>query len=1032
MGLRLKNGIAVTAVFLAIIAATYLLYSHVLLNEFDSIERERANLNIQRVFQSVEAVTEELQGRVLDWSRWDETYQFMRGKNKEYLSTNVNYEAIAPFELVHAIFLTNSLTLVSGQEVSRDGESLRPLNSTTLRDILGDQSVKNYLTAPGEKPLSGLIRISGEPLFFSIAPITDNQGTAPRNGFLIFTRAFSSRLQTQIKNRTRLDLSFNEVPSAQVDSHAARPETINNSSVEAHGNEMVSVGIIRDINKYPILSFLHRAPRTIYQQGKASRDLVVSLMAICLVLANVVLITFLNRAVIGRLERFAARIKSITSSTDFSTRISPEGSDEIGTLTDTFNALLDTTERTTSQLAQARDTAIRATQAKSDFVAHVSHELRAPIHGLTGLLRILFKGESSPTKRAYIQMAQESATTLLSTINNILDLSKIESGAVDLQHIPFVLRDVLRTALRTVGPRVDEKPDLDFLFDIEPHVPDNVVGDPLRFQQILVNLLGNAAKFTQEGTISLRVSTQVATPTEAKLLFEISDTGIGMSEEQLARIFTPYLQGDETIQTRYEGTGLGLSIVTSLAEQLGGEISVDSASQQGSTFRVLLPFKLQDSASTPRAIHAPRRCVFITHTGRFSSWMIQGLARYNCAVDVVAPTAEADLHTISTRSPRPDIVLLSPKAMETPTVIENLRALRSSLSCPIVVSLKASDMTAHERIQALGDFTVVDTPTSPEEVLNKAWPSGTRITANPSLERLPTYLGAERRRVLVADDAPTSRLIIQEMLEEAGHEVETVKDGAQLLRRVQDESQPPISLILTDIEMPNMGGLEVTREIRKLESADPTRDRLPIVAITAHALIEEQRKFRDGGIDYVITKPLKPADLAEALKNISSRGEEITVQPTIPAGPTKSLSAALCDLTARLWGEVAPGASSPQISEPSRGIDIAEVFERSGESPRRTKLILSEFLGSYREPLLKLQQACHTSDLKEATVAAHSLKGLLLDVGATRVAGLAASIEGSLKGGDYTTAIDTGETFTKETTQIATLIERVVRHFPSV
>lgn len=285
---------------------------------------------------------------------------------------------------------------------------------------------------------------------------------------------------------------------------------------------------------------------------------------------------------------------------------------------------------------------------------------------------------------------------------------------------------------------------------------------------------------------------------------------------------------------------------------------------------------------------------------------------------------------------------------------------------------------------------------------------------------------------MVADDAPTSRLIIQEMLEEAGHEVETVKDGAQLLRRVQDESQPPISLILTDIEMPNMGGLEVTREIRKLESADPTRDRLPIVAITAHALIEEQRKFRDGGIDYVITKPLKPADLAEALKNISSRGEEITVQPTIPAGPTKSLSAALCDLTARLWGEVAPGASSPQISEPSRGIDIAEVFERSGESPRRTKLILSEFLGSYREPLLKLQQACHTSDLKEATVAAHSLKGLLLDVGATRVAGLAASIEGSLKGGDYTTAIDTGETFTKETTQIATLIERVVRHFPSV
>lgn len=1034
MGLRLKNAITVTGVFLAIISATYLLYTHVLLRDFDLIERERANLNIQRVFQSVDAVRDDLHSRTIDWARWDETYTFMQGRNKAYLSTNVNYEAVAPFELVHIIFIAKDLSLVSGLEAQHDTESLRPLRAQTLQSIMSNAAISSYLRSSPEEPLSGLLRLGDSPLFISICPITDNQGTEPKNGFLIFTRAFSPQLQQQIEKRTQLALSFSAVVGESAGPLLSTTLPVTDRSVSTGGDEVVSVGGLRDITNTPIISFSHTAPRTIYQQGKASRNYVVSLMAICLIFANFVLIVFLNQAVIGRLERFAASMKTISSTTDFSLRIAPDGRDEIGYLTETFNRLLQTTEDTTSQLAHARDAAIQATLAKSNFVAHVSHELRSPIHGLTGLLRILFKAEGSPTKRAYIQMAQDSASTLLSTINNILDLSKIESGSVDLQHIPFSLRQVLRTSARTIAPRVDEKTSLHFLIDVEPGVPDEVIGDPLRLQQILVNLLGNAVKFTSEGSISLRVAPKGLTATTTTLSFEVTDTGIGMSEEQLGRVFKPYLQADVSIQTKYESTGLGLSIVTSLMHEVGGELSVRSMPQQGTTFTLSIPFRLQEvSVETPAEIRG--RCILIDDPGPFASWISNGLTRYGCVVERVSPSDEAAVRRISRSHPTPALVVLSPRAVETPATIENLRYLRASLTCPIIASLKTSHMAAHEQMRMFGDIIIAEAPTSPEEIIRALHGRANKVTTQSTSDNLKLHGAAYGCRILVADDAPTSRLIIREMLEEAGYEVETVENGEDLARRIRCDiegtSDTPISLVLTDIEMPIMGGLEATQEIRALEATRPKHQRLPIIAITAHALAEEQRSFHEGGIDYVITKPLKPGDLNEALMRMTHP----SFSPSPAGSPTlepQTLCGVLCELTTRLWTEVSNSPTDSKTSRLSQGIDIADVFERSGESPRRTKLILSAFLDSYQAPLQTLKKAAKPTNIKEVTVAAHSLKGLLLDVGASHTAERAATIEQLLKSGDFESAAASCEALTVETIQVVSLVERVVRHFPSL
>ena len=1034
MGLRLKTTIAITSVFLAIISATYLLFSHVLLREFDAIERDKTILNMQRVFQSLDGVTEDLSSRTVDWARWDETYHFMQGKNASYLDTNVTYEAIAPFELVHIVFLDKKLHVVAGREALGTEKSLDSIEPDTVRAITTNPAISAYLSEPTDEPLKGLIVLHGAPLFISISPVTDNQGKQPYNGFLLFTRAFSPALQAQIKQRTQLNLTFQSTLGLETAGSVTSPRAPYSASVSTSPDEIVGQGVVRDINNAPILSISHRAPRTIYQQGIASRNYVVFLMGMCLFIANGILIIFLNRVVIGRLERFASKIKTITSTTDFSLRVFQDGNDEIGSLTRTFNGLLTTTEETTNQLAHARDVALRATQAKSAFVAHVSHELRTPIHSLSGLLRILFKGESSPSKRAYIQKAQDSAGTLLSTINSILDLSKIESGAIDLQHIVFSMRQVVRTTVRTIAPRIDEKPLINFLIDIEPGVPDGAVGDPLRLQQILINLLSNAAKFTHEGTISLRISPRSLSPSQTTLLFEIADSGIGMSHEQTLRIFKPYLQADETIQTTYGGTGLGLSLVKNLIDQLGGTISVTSTPQRGTTFTVELPFSREQEVIPPLALYPTTRALVIDYAGPFSSWMTAGLARYQCTLQRISPTDEGAFTSLIKSPPSVHFILLSPQALETPLVIEYLRRLRESVSCPIVASLRTSDMAAHERMQAFGDINIIDSPTAPEEVLRFAQHASETQEFEYPRESLTPKRGEVACRILVADDAPTSRLIMREMLEEAGYEVETVENGEQLLRRVAYDlnhtSDTPVSIILTDIEMPIMGGLEAAQEIRKLELEHPDRKPLPIIAVTAHALFEEQQRFLKGGITSIVTKPLKPSDLNETLAGIATHEFEHAQADRVKP-PLISLCSALRELTDRLWSDVRQHRPDVEPPLPADGIDIADVFERSGDSPRRTKLILNAFLGCYHEPLDKLHHISASAPTTELTIAAHSLKGLLLDVGAKHAATLAACIETALKDGDHASAVASWELVKEETSLVAALIERVIRHFPS-
>lgn len=1017
MGLRFKTALTITGFFIAVIGATYLLFSYVLLRQFDQLERDRTDRNMARVFEHIEVISDDLRARTSDWAAWDETYAYLAGKNPGYLSTNVNYEALAPFELIHVIFLDHSLHLISGHEVSESESTLKPISSALVTSLTSHPSVSRFIEHPTESPLQGLLIVEGTPLFISVAQITDNQREKASNGFLIFTRAFSPLLQTQIAERSKLPLVFSSIPDT-----SGSPSPPLESLLTTTESSITARRAIADLSSTPIINVSFTVPRDIYQQGQSARDWTVLLMGIFLVIANALLLFFLNRVIIGRLECFAKRISSIAKTSDFSIRVPVHGKDEISSLTETFNGLLETTEYTTNELTKARNEALRATQAKSAFVAHVSHELRTPIHGLSGVLRMLFKKETSPHKRSLLHLARESASVLLSTINDILDLSKIESGALELQKVQFCLRDVLRSSLRVITPRLEEKSNVRLLFDVKPGVPTHLLGDPLRLQQILVNLLGNACKFTNNGIVTLRVALESSTESSpSRVTFTISDTGIGISPEHLSRIFEPFKQADVSIETRFAGTGLGLSIVRQLITQLEGDVTVTSSLGHGTTFTVILPFHVSnDRASIPHK--TPRTALIVEDNHSVASCTAESLSDFGCITEIIPPAKATALNSYLNKAGPQTFMFISHQAIQRETIRGQLLQRRNNPTCPILVSVSESDLVTIELLQGREGIHLVTNPVSAEEMVTLAM--GEKDISPPRHTEGRQELSPVKKpcRVIIADDAPTSRLILQEMLEEAGYAVVAVEDGYELVHRLEQSFSNPTShqfdIVITDIEMPRMNGLVATEAIRSLEKRFSGRSPLPIIAITAHALVEQRQRMVASGINHIVPKPVSPESLESALALI--RRDILGIEP-LPAKKARTIDIQV------LLDELTPITGSPH-SPTDHLLDIADLFDRTGESLRRTKLVLNSFLGAYQEHLVALSSSLDSGNIAGAVVPSHSIKGLLLDVGAKSTAAIAAALEAASKAGDIESALQSRKDLEQQIRHVAQRVGDIARH----
>jgi len=749
-------------------------------------------------------------------------------------------------------------------------------------------------------------------------------------------------------------------------------------------------------------------------------DLVATLQRIAVVAGVVVLLAALVAYLLSfRLQAAVTRpilslrdlMQSVTAKQDYSLRAQPSSGDEIGALMAGFNDMLEQINLRDVQLAQAnerlmdafdetlraKEAAEHASSAKSDFLARMSHEIRTPMNGVLGMTELLMSGELKDSQRKFAETIQQSGEALLAIINDILDFSKVEAGKLVLEESDFDVCDAVEGIVDLLYNHAQQK-GVGLICAIDPDVTPIIYSDPIRVRQVLMNLVGNAIKFTGEGEVVVRLQQHAMSDGESELRFVVEDTGIGIEQEHAAAIFESFAQADISTTREYGGTGLGLAISKQLVDLMGGKIGLDSAPGKGSAFWFTLPVvgARDESAGTMEMACSLRdvRVLVVDDNATNREVLERQLGAWD--MDVSTANNAADAMAMLVQAAKSDnhfdLVLLDFFMPETDG-LELAAAIRSrtDFERPGVIMLSSAGpnvdpVTVHKQSIDLYLAKPVRRAVLCESinyVLNADVTAAEPFeVADESNDSEVTSLGLT---VLLVEDIPINMQVAQHMLYGFGCQVLEATNGQQALEVIA-EQRPDV--VLMDCQMPVMDGYTATRAQRAREEKNGL-PRLPIIALTANALAEDRQKCLDAGMDDFVSKPFSTSELRAALMRWKENDEGVF------AGSIRD---------ANVEPANDPDIDGDPVIDQSALDQIAELDP--GDDGEFVNGIIDTFVENAEVLMLELSESVRDAATEEATRAAHSLKSSSANVGARRFSNLCAAMEKHGREGDLQAIVD--------------------------